>query len=157
MNSAIVIGRVGKDDAEALASLHKKCFSTPWSAESFGALLKNANTLAYAASRRGAEQLLEAYIVTRVAADEAEILTLGTTPRMRRTGLARALVLAAAKELHALGAMEIFLEVAANNVAARELYIGVGFLAAGKRVGYYRDEGTLRDAMILRASLPLER
>ncbi len=155
MSSVIAIERASKDDTDALASLHEQCFSKPWSAESFGALMENDNTLAFTASRSAAPRSVEAFIVTHVAADEAEILTLGTTPKMRRSGLARALVRVAAIEVHALGAKEIFLEVAANNVAAQALYSGIGFLAAGKRLGYYQDDIEARDAMILRASLPL--
>ena len=74
---------------------------------------------------------------------------------MRKSGLGCALVLAASTEAHTRGAKEIFLEVAVNNAADGALYAGVGFLAVGRRAGYYRDNAEAIDAMILRARLPL--
>ncbi len=155
MIAAISVRRVSKDDAEMLSSLHRSCFSTPWNAASFESLLYNTNTLALAASISAAQDQCDGFIVTRVASDEAEILTLGTVPSMRRLGLARALVLAASAKEHARGAKEIFLEVAGNNAAAGALYDRLGFMAVGRRAGYYRDNVQAFDAVILRARLPL--
>lgn len=155
MSAAISVRRVYKDDADALSSLHGSCFSAPWSAASFESFLKNANTLTLVASRRAALREYDAFIVMRVASDEAEILTLGTAPSKRRSGLGRALVLAASAAAHTRGAREIFLEVAGNNAAAGALYSGIGFSVAGRRVGYYHDNLQAIDAMIMRACLPL--
>lgn len=117
-------------------------------------LLENENTLAFTASRRGFPRKPQAFIVARVASDEAEVLTLGTVPQLRGLGLARALVLAVSVAASTAGAKEIFLEVAANNDAARALYSGIGFLATGNREGYYHANNEGIDAMILRAPLP---
>jgi ribosomal-protein-alanine N-acetyltransferase len=155
MNATISIERAYKKDAEALSCLHAKCFTKPWSAEGFGALMENANALAFFAARRAASQSFDAFILARVASDEAEILTLGTLTAARRAGLARALVFASATEARVLGAKQMFLEVAVNNHAAYSLYSGIGFLAAGKRAGYYCDDADVSDAMVLRADLPL--
>lgn len=155
MNGTISIERAYKKDAEALSCLHAKCFAKPWSSESFGALMENANALAFFATRRTGPQSFHAFILARVASDEAEILTLGTVTAARRAGLARALVFASATEACVMGAKQMFLEVAVNNHAAHSLYCGIGFLAAGKRAGYYRDDADVSDAMVLRADLPL--
>lgn len=155
MSAALSIRRVRKEAADALAALHRRCFSTPWSAASFESLLEHADTLALVASQSDAVRTCEAFIVTRVASDEAEILTLGTAPSMRRSGLGRALVLAASAEAHRRGAKEIFLEVAGNNAAAGALYAGIGFSVVGRRAGYYHDDLQAIDAMIMRARLPL--
>ena len=155
MSADISIRRVCKDDAAALASLHGSCFDEPWSSASFKSLLENDNIFALVAMRSGTRRQYEAFAVTRVAANEAEFLTLGTAPAMRRTGLARALVLAASAEAHARGAMEIFLEVATNNTAAAALYSDIGFSVAGRRPRYYHHDTNAMDAMIMRACLPL--
>ena len=155
MSDGVFIRRAGKDDAAALASLHRSCFAEAWSSASFEALLGNEHTFALAAIGSSARQECDALIVTSVAADQAEILTLGTAPAMRRTGLARALVLAASAEAHSRGAVEIFLEVADNNAAAAALYSSMGFSVAGERMRYYRDGTNAMDAKIMRASLPL--
>jgi ribosomal-protein-alanine N-acetyltransferase len=157
VSAAITIRRACKDDAALLASLHRDCFSEHWSSESFESLLRNAATLALIATASGEPQEHAAFIAISIAADQAEILTLGTVPAKRREGLARALVLAASAEAYALGAMEVFLEVASNNAAAAALYASLGFAVSGRRARYYRDKTGTIDAMIMRISLPLAR
>ncbi len=92
--------------------------------------------------------------MVRVAADEAEILSIGVEPAARRTGLGAALVARAAEAAHASGARTLFLEVATGNAAARALYGGFGLREAGRRKAYY---GAGEDALILRADLPLRK
>ena len=50
-----------------------------------------------------------------------------------------------------LGALALFLEVAADNVAAQALYRGTGFASVGRRKAYYGGQ----DADVLKAILPL--
>ena len=78
-------------------------------------------------------------LVARLAADEAEILTLAVTPAARRGGIGRALVQHAATQAHAAGAARLFLEVGSVNTAARALYERCGFLPVGLRRRYYAD------------------
>jgi [ribosomal protein S18]-alanine N-acetyltransferase len=90
-------------------------------------------------------------ILSRVAADEAEILTLAVRPERRRGGIGSTLLRAAMAHAAGLGAESMFLEVAVTNDAARALYEAHGFVPAGSRRRYYSD-GT--DALILRSTLP---
>ena len=89
-------------------------------------------------------------LLGRVAADEAEILTLAVRPQVRRQGLAAALLAAALGEARARGARAMFLEVATGNAAARTLYARAGFTEVGRRVRYYADGS---DALVLRVNL----
>ena len=89
-------------------------------------------------------------ILARVAADEAEILTLAVTGEQRRRGVGSALLRAATRRVAEMGAVSMFLEVAVTNHAARGLYSAHGFEEAGLRRRYYSD-GT--DALILRSTL----
>jgi len=89
-------------------------------------------------------------ILARVAADEAEVLTLAVVPEQRRRGLGSALLRAAMERAARLGAVRMFLEVAVTNDAARALYAAHGFIGAGLRRHYYTD-GT--DALVLRSTL----
>ncbi len=91
-----------------------------------------------------------AFILARVAADEAEILTLAVAPALRRQGRARALLTHAARHAGAAGATALFLEVSDANLAARGLYQAAGFRAVGKRRGYYASGET---ALVLRLEL----
>src|SRR6204780_3077030 len=78
-------------------------------------------------------------ILARVAADEAEILTIAVDPGRRGRGLGSALLRAAMARAAALGAGAMFLEVAVSNAAARALYARHGFAEAGLRRQYYSD------------------
>jgi ribosomal-protein-alanine N-acetyltransferase len=141
------------DDAAVLARLHAQCFDKAWDEAAFSSFLHDAGVFALIAGFAGHDQ---AFILTRLAADESEILSLGTLPRSRRLGLAHALIEAASQEAHRRGARRMFLEVAADNEAALALYGKAGFAAAGRRPGYYaRAAAHAADAVILSALLPL--
>ena len=128
--------------AAALAAIHAAAFppASAWDAPAFAAQL----------AAPGVFSLIQpegALIVARVAADEAEILTLAVIPSSRRRGFGAALVREAARRAAALGATSLFLEVAETNVAALALYAGAGFRPVGRRPRYYPDGA---DALTLR-------
>jgi ribosomal-protein-alanine N-acetyltransferase len=133
--------------AAALARLHAAAFATPWDESAFGALLAQSGVFAEADE--------DGFILCRVVADEAEILTVAVHPDARRGGVGTRLVRAAARRASAGGAARLFLEVADDNVAARALYDRAGFVVAGRRKGYYaRDNGPRADALIMSLDLP---
>lgn len=137
----------GPADAEALASIHATAFARPWGADALRDLLRQVGAFAVGRDAEG-------FILCRVVADEAEILTLATTPDVRRQGLGLRLVEAAAKEAAGRGATRLFLEVAQDNVAARALYARAGLVEIGRRHAYYaRPEGPAIDALIMARDL----
>lgn len=93
----------------------------------------------------------DGFLIGRVIADEAELITLAVAPEARRQGLGRYLLLRFHVEAAARGAKTGFLEVAAGNSAARALYAGHGWQQAGLRRGYYRSATTpdRDDAVVL--------
>jgi tRNA threonylcarbamoyladenosine biosynthesis protein TsaB len=142
-----------QDDLATLASLHALCFTQGWSASAIGQLLRTPGAFALVAESGGAAR---GFVIIRVAADEAEILSIGVTPQARRSGAGRKLVSAGAEKARNMGAATLFLEVARENEAARALYAAAGFTEAGLRRGYYREPGAKpEDALVLRANLPL--
>jgi [ribosomal protein S18]-alanine N-acetyltransferase len=129
---------------DAMAAIHAACFSVPrpWSAEE----------IAHFISDRHAFVLKEAggFLIGRVVADEAELLTLAVAPNARRQGIARRLVAAFVDEAQRRGAAQAFLEVEAGNTAAIALYQATGFSESGRRKGYYAVPGsTALDALVL--------
>lgn len=135
--------------ADRLARLHAEAFvppDAPWSAAAFADLLCQAGVFAV---ERG-----DGFILMRVVADEAEILTLAVRPSARRRGLGGELVGEGAVAAAAQGATRLFLEVAEDNAAARALYARAGFAEAGRRRGYYAGiDGSRRDALVLSLNL----
>jgi ribosomal-protein-alanine N-acetyltransferase len=136
------ITRVDPSESIApLAALHAVCFERAWDAATLADMLAGSGTFAFAHA--------DGFVVARVAADEAEILTLAVAPHARGQGLGRALLQAAIGKARALGAGVMFLEVGADNPHALALYAGLGFTKIGTRKAYY--DG--RDALALRLSL----
>ncbi|HXJ00584.1 MAG TPA: GNAT family N-acetyltransferase [Micropepsaceae bacterium] len=144
------------EDAPALAHIHQVSFAEAWDADSFRRLLERDGAFALA-GKNAAETDLQSFILIQVAADESEILSIATCPQARRSGLARALVIAAMAEAARRGAKTMFLEVADDNVAALALYQNLGFAAHGRRRAYYiRSNAPPIDALTLRAHLSKE-
>lgn len=133
---------------EALAETHQAAFDDdrPWQAGEFALLLGQKGVILAGDT--------DSYVLARVTADEAEILTLATHPSCRREGRAQkalAQCMIAAREA---GATRLFLEVAADNAPARALYTAAGFVEAGRRKGYYVRKGaTAIDAIIMQRDL----
>jgi ribosomal-protein-alanine N-acetyltransferase len=135
------------DLALALAALHAEAFDTPWSASAFADLLVQPGVMLHAE--------IDGFVLIRVAADEAEILTLAVRPGARRAGLGSRLVSAAVDLAAAAGSQRLLLEVAEDNTPARALYDRLGFESAGRRPRYYaRPQGPAIDALILVLMLP---
>jgi ribosomal-protein-alanine N-acetyltransferase len=137
-------------DADRLAEVHAGAFDAPWSADDILRFAEDPGGFALAAETDGQ---FAGFILCRVLAGEAEILTLAVRPDFRRRGLARALVEAAAN-LAAQSANALFLEVADDNPAAISLYRGAGFTNAGRRAAYYARRGAPAvDAIVMRRAL----
>lgn len=131
-----------------LAALHAAAFDGPsrWSEASFDAALADARCFF---AMDPDKVPLRGFALGRVIADEAELLTVTVAEGSRRLGLGRDL-LAQFEDLAARrGAVTLFLEVSAENRAARALYQGAGWQAVGQRSGYY--EGI--DALTMRKDL----
>ena len=77
------------------------------------------------------------FLVGRLAANEAEILTFGVVADWQRHGVGRRLVEGMARAAKRAEAKRIFLEVTADNLPATVLYSRMGFRETGRRKGYY--------------------
>jgi len=137
-------------DGPALAELHASAFDEPWPADDILRFAEDRGGFALAVEEGGA---LAGFILCRLIAGEAEVLTLAVRPAARRRGIGRAL-LEAALVLAQPTAETMFLEVAADNPAAVALYEGAGFETVGRRAGYYgRAGGGSVDALVMRRTL----
>jgi len=130
--------------AAAMAELHAASFTMPrpWSEAEFADLL--ASPLVFAHDEPGG------FVLGRVVAGEAELLTIAVEQAQRGRGIGRKLVQEFLAQSCLRGAESTFLEVAEGNLAARALYAACGFQPAGRRKGYYHGpNGQTEDALIL--------
>lgn len=131
-----------------MATLHAACFTTPrpWSIAGITALLSSPHVFTLGDSH--------GFLMARVIADEAEVLTLAVSPTHRRLGRGATLVAQFLTQARDKGAATAFLEVAADNTAAIALYGLSGFVQTGRRRAYYTvPGGAAVDALVLARSL----
>jgi ribosomal-protein-alanine N-acetyltransferase len=145
------VSPAGAQDAEQLAALHAAAFRRGWSAQEFERLLIERNVVA---DRAMSGTRLAGFVISRIAADQAEILSIAVAPPHRRHGLARRLLDVHMRRLAIYGINSLFLEVDERNEPARRLYTGFGFVEVGRRESYYADAGqNAGAALVLRRDL----
>ena len=131
-------------DAGSLVEIERRCFSDPWSENSFREALASPWSFGLVAlTGRG----IAGYLIGREVAGTGEVLNLAVAPDVRRQGLARALLRAALSYFRKRRVEEVFLEVRESNQSAQALYLSSGFRPVGQRAGYYRNPK--EDALVL--------
>jgi ribosomal-protein-alanine N-acetyltransferase len=100
-------------------------------------LLLDPSVICHLARDHGGRGAALAFIMSRIAADEAEILSVAVAPKARGRGLAGDLLRHHLARVAARGAVRMFLEVGEDNAPALRLYTKAGFREVGKRPGYY--------------------
>jgi ribosomal-protein-alanine N-acetyltransferase len=138
-------------DAARLAELHGASFHRGWGEGEFETMLSERNTLLHRL-RIGRKTI--GFAVSRLAADEAEILSIAVAASHRGRGLSRNLLLTHLGHLAGRGVRTVFLEVEENNQPARRLYDGAGFTVVGRRERYYQQaDGEQLNALLMRRDL----
>lgn len=138
-------------DAPRLAQIHGASFHRGWGEAEFEHMLSQPNTLAHRL-RWGRRTI--GFAISRIGADEAEILSIALDPRFRGRGMSRHLLLIHLGHLAGRGVRSIFLEVEENNQPARRLYERTGFIVVGGRERYYQQpNGEQLNALLMRRDL----
>ena len=137
-------------DAPRLAQLHGTSFHRGWGESEFERMLAERNTLV---QRLRLGRKIIGFAVSRMGADEAEILSIAIDAGHRGKGFSRNLLLTHLGHLAARGIRTIFLEVEENNQPARRLYERGGFAIVGRRERYYRQGGEQLNALLMRRDL----
>jgi ribosomal-protein-alanine N-acetyltransferase len=146
-----MLTEAGPHDGAALAALHGASFRHGWSEDEFERLLLDRSVLAHRATL-GHRPV--GFIISRIAAGEAEILSVAVARAQQGRGLAHRLLDLHMRRLAGLGVRTVFLEVDDDNVPARRLYARSAFRQVGRRDGYYpRPERVAGAALVLRRDL----
>lgn len=139
-------------DADVIARLHAQGFHAGWSREDFAAYIAGEDTPVYVAC--DARHKVAGFLMLRLAADEAELITIAVDPKWRGKKVGAALLRAALDDLTMTRARRLFLEVAADNPPALRLYARHGFVKLSERQGYYpRPDGRPATAIVMARDL----
>lgn len=137
------------DQSPLIADLHTKLFNRGWGAEECASLIDQDNVFGFVARPIDQPKPL-GFVLSRMAADEAEILSIGTDQRARNQGLGWRMMQAVIGEASKRGATKLLLEVDENNNPAVTLYKKIGFETVGKRKAYYDNgEDVKSNALVL--------
>ncbi len=132
-----------------LSEMEALCFPNArvtWSEADYAAHLKSETGLTVSTDT--------GFVVGQIAADQAEIITLGVLPDYRKQGHGTDLLTSFEHAAQKRGATEIFLEVSAENTAAIALYRANKFESVGRRRKYYKNaQGMAVDAFILKKEI----
>jgi ribosomal-protein-alanine N-acetyltransferase len=141
------------DRVTEIAALHAKLFVPPWGEKSIAALIEHPAAAALVA-QVGEPKAMAGFVIGQLAADEAEILSIGVAPEWQRRGLARTMIEGLARAATRADAKRLYLEVAEDNAAAAALYDNLGFAEVGRRKDYYQTSGAEPvDAVLLALKL----
>ncbi len=141
------------DRAEEIAAVHARLFDAAWDADSITRSIEHPASASFIAQVRE-PRVLAGFVIGRIAADEAEILSIGVAPEWQRRGIGRQMVEGLARASRRAEVARLFLEVASDNAAPVAFYKSLGFMAAGQRKGYYPLAGGENvDAVILALDL----
>lgn len=122
------------EDIPAIAEIEKKCFSEPWSENSF------ISHIAKPYSRSFTVKYLNkpvGYICCDYICDEMYVGTIAVDETMRRRHIADKLLTTMSDLCEYLGVILLTLEVRVSNVAAQNLYSKHGFKNLGVRKNFY--------------------
>ncbi len=141
----VEIGPMQLTDVPAIQEIERLSFRTPWPAYAFEQELTSNRLARYVVARAGSSPIGFGGLWLMV--DEAHVTTFAVHPEWRRHGVGRRMLVALLEAALELGAARMTLEVRVQNVGAQRLYAELGFAEAGRRVGYYTDDG--EDAMVM--------
>lgn len=144
------------EDCDILSDIHASGFRRGWSGAEIEALLVQPGVHALIADYRPTigRAVAAGFVLYRIAADEAEVLSIAVIAGCRRRGVARALLEEALRHLYREGVKTLHLEVEEENEAAMRLYRRLEFQRSGERPAYYSTApGRTRSAVVMQRQL----
>jgi len=144
----VTIDLMQKSDLPEILAIEKVSFTSPWTAGMFAEELANnlAQCLVIRINYEG-KNVLGAYVIFRLIADEAHLHNLAVKKEFQRQGLAQSLITTMKDIAMQAGICARTLEVRESNKEAISLYHKCGFVVKGRRPLYYTD--THEDALIM--------
>ena len=133
-----------REDIPAILTIEQGAFPTPWSAASFESEIASPSSVKLVIE---VDDVLAGYLCAATVVEETDLRVIAIAPALRRTGLARLLMLSLLNHAENEDIHKIHLEVRRGNEAAIRLYQSLGFANVGVRKGYYQSPA--EDAVLM--------
>ncbi len=134
-------------DLPEVLAIENACFSDPWPEFAFLQGLASSSCYSRVARKNGR---VIGYLIGYVTGSEIHIANVAVSPRFRRRGIAKQLLLDVLGNT-GLGCTHAILDVRESNQPAIKLYQGLGFRTIGRRPRYYRHP--VEDALVMRIEM----
>ena len=144
MKTAVDIRALKIGDLNAIESIERRSYATPWSRSMFAGELAKPGSLCLGAFE---DDRLAGYLITSRYVDAWHVMNIAVNPAFRRRGIGTALLERLFELTDEGGRRGYTLEVRVSNEGAIKLYERLGFTARGKRRGYYTDNR--EDALVM--------
>ena len=134
---------------DKIAEIEQKCFSNPWSKQSFADGMNNQNTQKYFTAIL--DDKIVGYICIFHIFEDGELLNVAVDPEYRKQGIGQTLLDKMFEYLKDTEVNRISLEVRESNISARQLYLKNGFRPTGVRKNYYsapREDGIIMEKIL---------
>jgi len=148
---SISVMEMTERNLDAVLGIENLSFASPWSKNSFLYELQENKRAVYLAASE--EERIIGYIGMWVILDEGHITNLAVHPDYRRHGVAWRLIETLTVTAADRGLARLTLEVRRTNFTAQQLYLKAGFVSAGVRPRYYKDND--EDALIMWKTLEI--
>lgn len=136
-------------DADELAQIHAGAFARGWTIDEMEQLLRDRAVIACVLRREGRRKPF-GFAISRMAGDEAEVLSVAVSAERRGAGGGRTLFARHLGRLAGHGVRRVVLEVDEDNAPALALYRAFGFEQVGRRKAYYaRADGKRGSAQVM--------
>ncbi len=143
----MIVEEMQKTDVDEVATMEKEIFSDGWSRET----IANTQMLEHTYVVVAREGQVVGYLILYLGEDTADIARVAVLPKVRRGGVAKAMLEHMEKYCNAQKIERILLEVRANNQSAINLYNQQGFSSIGKRKAYYTNP--VEDGIVMEKQL----
>ncbi len=157
MSGEVRVRAASAADVDAVVALERSAVEAPhWGATEYAAIVASGGggvqRCLLVAEMNGRLVGFAVGKVIGVGAEcSAELESVAVDAAVRRLGVGRTLCKAVVEWCRGLSAVMVELEVRAGSAGAIPLYEGLGFVAVGRRRGYYRDPAD--DALLMRLEL----
>ena len=144
LNPGFILRKMTSQDIDEIMQIEQKCFTLPWSRESYLGELNN-NFATYLVCDFEGE--IAGYGGIWVVFEDAHITNVAVNPDFRQSGMGTTLMQELEQIARDKKAQQILLEVRPSNKAALAMYRNLGYFPTGLRQNYYSDNG--EDAIIM--------